>query len=1001
MGQQLTSASDASPASSAEASSSSSSAPPRKGWCKGTSADMYQPHRAVDSVIISQSSFRCGLPLPRGPAASVTDICSTKATVTWSRKDGARKFHVNVLKLPSGVSGERAEPMEVAFFETSGDSTTFELPPGTLERCNGPYQVQIVSESGPEDRPDLSQPSSTEAFNTCAEPPGTVLNLRVVGEPREDGFAVEWDAPLDTGGINILGFKVEAFVMSPELTDQDVPAERLQLPLADNDQDSLLLECTKNYDGLPPGTGPYQVEVRAKNAADLFGPPMLLEISTACAAPSVPRQLRARLLPGWARSAVQHVCTAAAVGGGSAEKAAEDADMDIVKLEFRPPISNGGKTIVSYIVHAEEEVPEDVIDQKPGSFGSTLERHSFEVPASTAAWTSSPEDMADVMCSCHITIEPNRAYTFSVEACNGDRRSGQGEATPPIFVPARVPAPPTNPPVAFEVEGGLAAELRWIGPLSGGGLPLESFKIGIVGLPLHVNKAGLPDIQQEVTVPVAAALEGSKDWKPPSLPRAGETVYGARVEGLQSNAAYRFVLAASNSVGTGRWSQPSVLFNTPVSAPSTPIHAVATVAVDAKQNVVVKVTWESGQTSGSGSIAFFEVQLLPADLQHAHLPADPRVLRERVPAQAASALHRFSWAKPVAAPGSFVVEIVAESAAGQKSAAALLTLEIPPEVFPPSMAAPLAPKWAEEPVLVLGPAATDAPRFADVDGSGPWLQTLLLWHQSQEQPSAEQAHGVQRMSSGSLPFSIDVFCFFRRAGSGQVFKALLEGRITASRLQVALPSHVPMSLRLSVHSDGSIPMYGSVSSRQQVHSEPCVIVLGADGERLRPTWEIWSKQPNGQPPRWISLPDEVQTCIEASWLEGHPKVALHLPQDLAGGLAAGNYELTFGDERQTQSVVKKLGFGGWTSKARRSVLDTEGENAAAPAVAPEDQCIVCMERRRTHAFMHPDTGDGHLAVCGDCADTYRAEAAAPGGHRAVRTCPICRRGFSALQRIYQ
>lgn len=902
-----------------------------------------------------------------------------------------------MLQLPGGIASEGVEPMEVAFFETSADNTTFELPSGTLERCNGPYQVQIVSESGPEDRPDLSQPSSTEPFNTCAEQPGAVLNLKLAGEPREDGFMVAWDAPVDTGGIKIVGYKAEIFVKSPGPADQAVPTERLQLPLADSDQDALLVEPTKNYDGLPPGTGPYQIEVRAKNAADLFGPPTLLEISTACAAPSVPRQLRARLLPGWARSAVQHVCTAA-IGG--AEKSAEDADMDIVKLEFRPPLSNGGKTIASYIVHAEEEVPEDIIDQKPGSSGSKLEQHSVEVPASAAAWTSSPEDMADVTCSCHITIEPNRAYTFSVEACNGDRRSGRGEATPPIFVPARVPAPPTNPPEAFEVEGGLAAELRWIGPLSGGGLPLESFKIGIVGLPLQVTTAGVPEIQQEVTVPVAAALARSKDWKPPSLPRAGETVYGARVEGLQSNAAYRFVLAASNTVGTGRWSQPSVLFNTPVSAPAAPINAVATVAVDAKQHVVVTVTWESGQTAGSGSIAFFEVQLLPADLQHARLPADPRVLRDRIAVQAAGAAQRFSWAKPVAAPGSFVVEIVAESAASQKSSAAVLSLEIPPEVFPPSIAAPLAPKWAEEPVLVLGPAAPDASRFADLDGSGPWLQTLLLWHQNQEQPSAAQTHGVQRMSSGSLPSFIDVFCYFRRAGSGQVFKTLLEGRITASRLQIALPSHVPMSLRLSVHDDGSLSTQGSAASSQQVHSDPCVIVLGEDGERLRPIWEIWSKQSNGQPPRWISLPDEVQTCVEASWLEGHPKVALHLPQDLAGGLAAGNYELTFGDERRTQSVVKKLGVGGWNSKARRTVLDTEGENAAAPAVAPEDQCIVCMERRRTHAFMHPDTGDGHLAVCGDCADTYRAEAAAGGGHRSVRTCPICRRGFSALQRIY-
>lgn len=130
-------------------------------------------------------------------------------------------------------------------------------------------------------------------------------------------------------------------------------------------------------------------------------------------------------------------------------------------------------------------------------------------------------------------------------------------------------------------------------------------------------------------------------------------------------------------------------------------------------------------------------------------------------------------------------------------------------------------------------------------------------------------------------------------------------------------------------------------------------------------------------------------------------MALQLPHALEGGMPEGSYELTFGDERQTQSLVRKLGPGGWTAKARRVVLDSEGEDQAAPSAPAEELCVVCLERKRTHAFMHADTGDGHLAVCADCAEAYRAESAVAGAHRAVRTCPICRRGFSALQRIYQ
>ena len=36
--------------------------------------------------------------------------------------------------------------------------------------------------------------------------------------------------------------------------------------------------------------------------------------------------------------------------------------------------------------------------------------------------------------------------------------------------------------------------------------------------------------------------------------------YGARVDGLQADARYCFVLAAANAVGTGRWSRPSCYF---------------------------------------------------------------------------------------------------------------------------------------------------------------------------------------------------------------------------------------------------------------------------------------------------------------------------------------------------------------------------------------------------------------------------------------------------------
>jgi len=438
------------------------------------------------------------------------------------------------------------------------------------------------------------------------------------------------------------------------------------------------------------------------------------------------------------------------------------------------------------------------------------------------------------------------------------------------------------------------------------------------------------------------------------------------------------------------------------------------VALDMKQQVVVSVTWECGKTSpGSGSLASFDVLLVPSDLRYTRSflgrsSSDERVVRERVAAQSVREGQRLCWATPISKPGSYIVEVTAETLSGQRSAATVLSFDVLSEAFPLALTAvtPSAPKWADEPALVLGPASSGAPRFADFDSPG-WLQTLLLWHQDEEKETEAAAkqgrNGVTRMSSGSLPSSIDVLCYFRRPGSGQVFRCMLAEDVSASRLQVALPPQVPLSIRLVVHAD---VVASQVGQEAPVQSEPLVLLMSEDGERLRPSWDIWSRHsPDGQPPRWTSLPEEVQHCIEGAWLEGHPKVNLQLPEKAPGqppgALAPGQYELTFGDERQTQSMVRKLGPGGWTAKARRSVLDVDGEDAAAEAVSTEEQCVICMERRRTHAFMHNDTGDGHLAVCADCAEAFRAEAAAGGGSRAVRTCPMCRRPFTSIHRIYQ
>lgn len=68
--------------------------------------------------------------------------------------------------------------------------------------------------------------------------------------------------------------------------------------------------------------------------------------------------------------------------------------------------------------------------------------------------------------------------------------------------------------------------------------------------------------------------------------------------------------------------------------------------------------------------------------------------------------------------------------------------------------------------------------------------------------------------------------------------------------------------------------------------------------------------------------------------------------------------------------------------------------AKAKKETADNKCTVCLQQGRTHAFMHVESGDGHLAVCADCAEALYA-------NRTVARCTVCRQTYSAVWRIYQ
>jgi len=647
-----------------------------------------------------------------------------------------------------------------------------------------------------------------------------------------------------------------------------------------------------------------------------------------------------------------------------------------------------------------------------------------DVPFHEAAKTKSSRS-----CVCDVHIEPNQAHTLVVQASNGERISTPSEPSLAVFVPAHVPAPPSRGPKVQSKQGGLA-ELRWKSPEMSGGLPILSFKVGMQRCSDGFDNDSSSKIWKEVTIskdvahalPTADEMFGSDD-EDDLLPGAENLeLWGTEVDGLDADTRYRFVIAASNCLGTGCWSAPSAPVSTPVAAPSAPANPVATVALDEKRRTAVTVAWEPGNVrTGSGAVVAFH---LTVTLEQAHEGGSKleklawgkaskqnewqcgKVLYDRIPYE--DAKRRMTWSAPLMQPGRYRIELTSENTMGQRSSPAVLAINASKDAFAPPEQTPQAPEWAEEPFLLRGGAekkAEETQQFMPhVDGDDrEWLQTLLLWHSRKiSDPWTATAS------------SVDLLCFYRRPDVGPADSqvAVLGKSITASRLQVALPTQVPMSLRLAARNDSPSSGAAPRSHSDMPQSEALLVLLGDDGRPLFARWEVWSRQsPSGKPPSWTALPEAMHVWVETAWIEGKPTVEFTIPCKAKGDtssnedacdLASGLYQISFGDERRIQHSVKRLGSNGWNAKARRIVCSSDGEESKNTAsINTDDQCVICFDGRRTHAFMHSDTGDGHLAICGTCAETFRAENAAGSASLALRTCPMCRRPFSSVQRIFK
>lgn len=902
----------------------------------------------------SRSSFACGLGISPGPQVQVKNMQPRSATVQWVyTTPEVNKFHVEVLQVPPEGSKTQVEPIEVAFFEADPSDRSLVLPPMTLERSSGPFVVQVTAEVGID---AMSTPGCSKPFSTPAEAPGEVFALRAVAPQAEREIRIEWDPPADDGGAPIEGYEVALCPGFVRYTTQD---------------------CCRTFGGLSPGSKGLWVEVRAKNAEGFLGPVSWITVTTAVGMPSQPTDLRARLTPDkpWTRG------VAGPQGVLDSRYLKEGHDYDIIRLEFLGPDDTGGQEVDHFVVCAAEAHMPIASLSAAACMGKR------------AAGETRPH------CVCNVPVAPNQTYSLSVVASNGVRASCPSAQAPPLFVPARVPAPPTEPPTV-QYDPDVQLRVQWVSELSGGGLPLLSFKIGVIG-PLQDSSddrsrsccVQLPaSVQQELTAPIrdTICVDAASHAQLAADDVAGQKRFFTKdVTWLQPGASYMCVIAATNGVGTGQWSSASRPVRIPPAKPAAPRNLVATVTTDAQHNVIAMVAWDIVSDKG-GEIVACSICLVPLQVSKVddqNLDVDDM---KRIRLEFANGLctTRPECALQVPAPGRYRVEVFSESKTGNWSPPAILPLDVRQEAFPQKWV-DCKPRWAKQPVFVLGTSEDEAlPSLSEIrDDDCTYLHTLLLW----EECSSERAFAP-----------VDVVCFFRHHITGQPRVEILASSVSSSRLQAKLPARVPVALCLMRQPpDLSVPrpaiMQTTIRGPKACWDlDPLIVFLSDDCKHLTGQWQIWVRQcPRGEPPRWRALPDGLQGTVEAAWLQGRTDLLVEVSafDSDSTGVSAGQYQVKFGNGVSMQHSVCKLGVDGWRANMRREVLCEEGDEAD---VEPSSVCVVCLERGRTHAFMHDDTGDGHLAVCGVCAEAFDAgwPCATAGA------CPVCRQSFSSLKRIF-
>jgi rubrerythrin len=91
---------------------------------------------------------------------------------------------------------------------------------------------------------------------------------------------------------------------------------------------------------------------------------------------------------------------------------------------------------------------------------------------------------------------------------------------------------------------------------------------------------------------------------------------------------------------------------------------------------------------------------------------------------------------------------------------------------------------------------------------------------------------------------------------------------------------------------------------------------------------------------------------------------------------------------ENQNKSYEMLVKGLTKKAvhNRRFLETEERNTNSSKISGEE-CIFCFSNRPDHAFIRC----GHVCLCNGCVNTFQ---------KKEKKCPICRKDFDFIQKIF-